>query len=71
MSSTAQPTFPNGVWPTMITPFTADNKIDYPAMEKMIDWYMQRQVDGLFAVCQVCQRTDTVTYSGDRVRSYF
>ena len=25
--------FPNGVWPVMLTPYTEDNKIDYPALE--------------------------------------
>lgn len=41
-----------GIWPTMITPFTDDNKIDYPALEAMIEWYLARKVHGLFAVCQ-------------------
>lgn len=41
----------NGVWTTMITPFTQDNKIDYPALKQMIDWYDRCGVDGLFAVC--------------------
>jgi len=45
-------TIPAGVWPTMITPFTRSNKIDFPALEKMIDWYIQKGVAGLFAVCQ-------------------
>lgn len=43
---------PTGVWPTMITPFTTSNKIDYNALERLIDWYIGRGVDGLFAVCQ-------------------
>lgn len=43
---------PDGVWPTMITPFTSSNKIDYLALEKMIDWYIDKGVNGLFAVCQ-------------------
>jgi len=43
---------PTGVWPTMITPFTSSNAIDFPALEKMIDWYINKGVDGLFAVCQ-------------------
>jgi len=42
----------DGVWPTMLTPFTEDNKIDYPALEQLIEWYIARGVDGLFAVCQ-------------------
>ena len=45
-------TINNGVWPTMITPFTKENKIDFAALEKMIEWYIQNGVDGLFAVCQ-------------------
>jgi 4-hydroxy-tetrahydrodipicolinate synthase len=42
----------NGVYPTMVTPFTADNRIDYPALEAMVEWYIARGVNGLFAVCQ-------------------
>lgn len=36
----------------MITPFTESNEIDYPALERLIDWYIEKGVDGLFAVCQ-------------------
>ena len=43
---------PNGVYPTMLTPFTADNKIDYNAVEQLIDWYCKKGVDGIFAICQ-------------------
>jgi 4-hydroxy-tetrahydrodipicolinate synthase len=43
---------PNGVWPTMITPFTETDEIDYDALERVIEWYIRKQVDGLFAVCQ-------------------
>ncbi len=43
---------PAGVWPTMITPFTESNEIDYDALERLIDWYIGHGVDGLFAVCQ-------------------
>lgn len=42
----------NGVWPVMITPFTADNKIDYDAVQAIIDWYAKEGVAGIFAVCQ-------------------
>lgn len=45
-------TIPNGVYPTMITPFTQDNKIDYNAVEALIEWYAQKGVDGIFAICQ-------------------
>ena len=44
--------FPNGVWPVMLTPYTEDNKIDYPALEKLTEWYFENGCDGLFAVCQ-------------------
>lgn len=43
---------PNGVYPTMITPFTKDNKIDYNAVEALINWYAEKGVDGIFAICQ-------------------
>lgn len=43
---------PNGVYPTMITPYTADNKIDYNAVEKLIKWYDEKGVAGIFAICQ-------------------
>jgi len=42
----------NGIWPTMLTLYTEDNKIDYPAMEGLIEWYLSNGVSGLFAVCQ-------------------
>ncbi len=45
-------TFPGGVWPVMLTPFTEDNKVDYKALEELIEWYRKEKVSGLFAVCQ-------------------
>lgn len=44
--------FPGGVWPVMLTPFTEKNEVDYPALERLVNWYINNQVDGLFAVCQ-------------------
>ncbi|MDR1901273.1 MAG: dihydrodipicolinate synthase family protein [Treponema sp.] len=41
-----------GCWPTMITPFTDDNKIDFKAVEKLTHWYIDKGCDGIFAVCQ-------------------
>lgn len=41
-----------GCWPTMITPFTSDNKIDYPAVKELTKWFVDRGSDGIFAVCQ-------------------
>ena len=45
-------TIPNGVFPTMVTPYTADNKIDYNGVEKLLQWYADKGVDGIFAICQ-------------------
>ncbi len=42
----------NGVVPVMLTPFTAQNDIDWPGLERLIEWYVQKGVDALFAVCQ-------------------
>lgn len=45
-------TIPDGIYPTMVTPFTADNKVDYASLEAMVAWYIEHGVHGLFAVCQ-------------------
>lgn len=42
---------PNGVYPTMVTPFTDDNKIDYNGVLQILEWY-NNKVDGVFAICQ-------------------
>ncbi len=44
--------FPAGVWPVMLTPFTEENQVDDAALKNLVDWYIERGVDGLFAVCQ-------------------
>lgn len=44
--------FPGGVWPVMVTPFTEGGEVDYPALERLVDWYIAGGVNGLFAVCQ-------------------
>lgn len=44
--------FPGGVWPVMLTPFKGTGEVDYNALEQLIDWYIERGCDGLFAVCQ-------------------
>ena len=45
-------TISDGVYPTMVTPFTADNKIDYNGVLKILEWYSENGVDGIFAICQ-------------------
>jgi 4-hydroxy-tetrahydrodipicolinate synthase len=42
----------HGCWPTMITPFTDDNRIDFPAVKKLTKWFIASGCDGIFAVCQ-------------------
>ena len=44
--------FPGGVWPVMLTPFTSEREVDYPALEQLVNWYIDNGVKGLFAVCQ-------------------
>ncbi|MFA6507393.1 MAG: dihydrodipicolinate synthase family protein [Treponemataceae bacterium] len=41
-----------GIIPVMITPFTEDNNIDYESLERLIEWYIEKGSDALFAVCQ-------------------
>lgn len=41
-----------GLWPVMITPFTDTGEIDYPSLERLIDWYERNGATGLFAACQ-------------------
>lgn len=42
----------SGVYPTMVTPFTDDNKIDYNGVKQILDWYAAKGTDGIFAICQ-------------------
>lgn len=41
-----------GAYPTMVTPYDADGKVDYTAAERLVEWYWQKGCDGIFAVCQ-------------------
>lgn len=43
---------PDGVYPTMVTPFTEDNKVDYDGVLELLNWYSEKGVDGIFAICQ-------------------
>lgn len=44
--------FPGGAWPVMLTPFTADNQVDYPALRAVTEWYINNGCSGLFSDCQ-------------------
>jgi 4-hydroxy-tetrahydrodipicolinate synthase len=69
----------DGVWPTMITPFTSQDTLDEGALEALVEWYVARGVAGLFAVCQSSEMfylslperlrlaRDVVRYAGGRV----
>ena len=39
-----------GVWPVMLTPFTTTGAIDWSALERLTEWYIDAGVEGLFAV---------------------
>lgn len=41
-----------GIIPVMITPFVESGEIDYPGLERLIEWYIAKGADALFAVCQ-------------------
>ncbi len=41
-----------GVYPTMITPFTASGEVDYETAAKLTEWYIDKGCHGIFAVCQ-------------------
>lgn len=45
-------TVPNGVYPTMVTPFLEDLQVDYAALPHLLRWYEERGVAGVFAICQ-------------------
>ena len=41
-----------GIVAVMLTPFTDQDEIDYPALERLIEWYLEKGADALFAICQ-------------------
>ena len=45
-------TIPDGVYPTMVTPYTDDDRIDYRAVMQLLEWYANKGVNGIFAICQ-------------------
>jgi 4-hydroxy-tetrahydrodipicolinate synthase len=41
-----------GIIPVMLTPFTDEGEIDYPGLERLIEWYLDKGADALFAIAQ-------------------
>ncbi|MBN3756547.1 dihydrodipicolinate synthase family protein [Paraburkholderia sp. Tr-20389] len=41
-----------GIVPVMLTPFHEDGTIDYAGLERLIEWYLAKGSDALFAVAQ-------------------
>lgn len=40
------------IFTTMITPYTADGKVDYDTAIKYVNWYFKNGLTGIFAICQ-------------------
>lgn len=41
-----------GIWVTMITPYTENGELDYNAVNEIVESYIRRGCNGIFAVCQ-------------------
>ncbi len=41
-----------GIIPVMLTPFTDQGEIDYAGLERLIEWYLEKGADALFAIAQ-------------------
>ena len=48
----------NGIYPVMITPYTADNRLDLEAVDRMVEFYAAGGCQGVFAVCQSSELFD-------------
>lgn len=42
----------SGIIPVMLTPFDSEGRIDWGSLEALIEWYIARGAQALFAVCQ-------------------
>lgn len=47
-----------GIFPTMLTPFNSEGRIDYLSLDRFIDKFETEGADGLFAVCQSSEMFD-------------
>lgn len=45
-------TIARGIYPVMITPFTADNHVDWETVDSIVEFYARLGCSGIFAVCQ-------------------
>ncbi len=41
-----------GITPVMLTPFDDAGAVDFDSLERLVEWYVERGADTLFAVCQ-------------------
>lgn len=41
-----------GAYPTMITPYNENGRVDYGAVKALTEWYWEKGCDGIFAACQ-------------------
>lgn len=44
-------TLAHGLWPVMLNAFHEDGSIDWPGVDALTDWYIERGSAGLFACC--------------------
>lgn len=44
--------YPGGVWPVMLTPYTKTGALDTEGLAALTDWYIKSGVSGLFSSCQ-------------------
>lgn len=66
----------SGIFPVVLTPFDAANRIDWEGYARLLDWYLAMGVQGLFAVCQssemqhltLDERRDLARFTVDHVR---
>lgn len=42
---------PRGAMPVLLTPFTKDNRVDFSALDELVEFYLQTKVTGLFVCC--------------------
>lgn len=64
-----------GIFPVVLTPFDARNRIDWEGYARLLDWYVQNGASGLFAVClssemqllSLEERRDLARFTADHI----